>query len=87
MAGGAATTVLGMRQELETLLKQRVERALARMDLVTREEFDAVRDMAVKARMEQDRLEKRLRALERPSGARHTAGRGRGKAGTAKTGK
>ena len=46
------------------LLRQRLERLLDRMDLVTREEFDVVKAMAAKARLENEALAKRLAVLE-----------------------
>lgn len=64
MANGAAGVAAGMRSEIEALVQDRVERALARFNLVTREEFEAVKAMAAKARSEQEALEKRVRDLE-----------------------
>lgn len=70
MAGtlaGAASALAGARRELEARLRQRAEALLAGVDLVRREEFEAVRDMAVLARQENERLQARIEALE----ARH----------------
>jgi BMFP domain-containing protein YqiC len=64
VANGAAGVATGMREEVEALVQERVERVLARLNLVTREEFEAVKAMAAKARSEQEALEKRVRALE-----------------------
>jgi BMFP domain-containing protein YqiC len=64
VATGALGVAAGMRGEIEARLRDQFERILARMDLVTREEFDAVKAMAAKARVEQERLEDRLAALE-----------------------
>lgn len=64
VAGGALGVAAGMRSELEARLREQLERILGRMDLVTREEFDAVKAMAVKAREEQEALAERLAALE-----------------------
>ena len=64
LAGGAIGTLAGLRREIEALARQQVERLLARMDLVTRDEFEAVREMAAKARAEQEDLTVRLAALE-----------------------
>lgn len=64
MASGAAGAVAGVRREVEGQIRQRLEDWLAEMDLVTREEFETVRDMAVEAREEQARLTERLAALE-----------------------
>lgn len=54
----------GARQEAETAMKSLLDRWLADRDLVTRDEFDAVRAMAQKAREENDLLRARLEALE-----------------------
>jgi BMFP domain-containing protein YqiC len=64
MAQGAAGAFSGMRDELETRLKEHAERMLSRMNLVRREEFDAVQAMAAKARRAQENLETRVAALE-----------------------
>ncbi|NKB48091.1 MAG: accessory factor UbiK family protein [Alphaproteobacteria bacterium] len=64
VANGAAGVATGMRDEVETLVQQRVERVLSRLNLVTREEFEAVKAMAAKARSEQEAMEKRLKDLE-----------------------
>ncbi len=55
----------GMRREFETLVKSQGERILRDMDMVRREEFEAVKEMAARAREENDRLSERLAALER----------------------
>lgn len=60
----AAGVAQGVREEAETAFRQRFERLLADMNLVTREEFDAVREMAAKAREETETLAARLAALE-----------------------
>lgn len=54
----------GARDEAETAMKGLVDRWLADRDFVTREEFDAVRAMAQKAREENEALKTRLDALE-----------------------
>lgn len=60
----AAGVAHGMRREAETVFKTQLERLLASMDVVTREEFEAVREMAVLAREENERLAARIAALE-----------------------
>ncbi|MEM1344465.1 MAG: accessory factor UbiK family protein [Pseudomonadota bacterium] len=60
----AAGMAQGMRSEAETAMRGLAERFIAENDLVTREEFEAVREMAVKAREENDALKARLAALE-----------------------
>jgi len=64
MAGGALSTLGALREEIEARVKERVERLAADLDLVTREEFEAVREMAVRAREEQERLAARMAELE-----------------------
>ncbi|MEL7300503.1 MAG: accessory factor UbiK family protein [Pseudomonadota bacterium] len=54
----------GAREEAETAMKSWVDRFLADRDLVTREEFDAVRAMAQKAREENEALKARIEVLE-----------------------
>ncbi|MBY5986379.1 accessory factor UbiK family protein [Roseovarius atlanticus] len=55
----------GAKQEAETAMSSMVDRWLADRDFVTREEFDAVRAMAQKAREENEALKARLDALEK----------------------
>lgn len=64
VATGALGVAAGVRNEAEALLRQRFARLLDDMDLVTREEFEAVKAMAAKARAEQAALAKRLATLE-----------------------
>ncbi len=73
LAGGAIGTLAGLRREIEALARQQVERLLARMDLVTRDEFEAVKEMASKARAEQEDLTDRLAALEAKAAAKPRA--------------
>ncbi len=55
----------GAREEAETAVKSIIDRWLADHDFVTREEFDAVKAMAQKAREENDELKARLEAIEK----------------------
>ena len=64
MMTDAAGMAQGVKREAEGVFKSQFERMIRDMDLVTREEFEAVRDMAVKAREENDALLIRLEALE-----------------------
>ena len=77
LAGGAVGTLEGIRREVEALVRQQVERMLSRFDLVTRDEFEAVKKMAARARAEQEELAKRLEALEvfqtKPTKAKKTS--------------
>lgn len=64
VAGGAMGAFAGVKREVETIVRHQLDRLLTGMDFVTREEFDAVKAMAAKARTENERLEARLMALE-----------------------
>jgi BMFP domain-containing protein YqiC len=64
VAAGAIGAVSGVRSEVEARLREQLERVLAGMDLVSREEFEAVKAMAAKARSEQEDLLKRVTELE-----------------------
>lgn len=64
VANGALSVAAGARQELEQLVQQRLERFLNEHGWITREEFEAVRDMARKAREAQEDLAARLNELE-----------------------
>ncbi|HUN45425.1 MAG TPA: accessory factor UbiK family protein, partial [Stellaceae bacterium] len=82
VASGALGALTGVREEVEARLRDQFQRILDRMDLVRREEFEAVQAMAAKARAEQERLAERVAALEaalaaeprRKSGRGHAAG-------------
>ena len=60
-AAGAAQSV---RTEVDTFMRHRLEKLVTDMDFVPREEFEAVKAMAAKARSENERLEKRIAELE-----------------------
>ncbi len=64
IATGALGALQGVKGEVEQAFRQRLERALAEMELVSREEFEAVKAMAEAAREENIRLAERLAALE-----------------------
>ncbi len=64
LAGGAVNALSGVKAEVEAVVKQQFERLTASMDLVSREEFEAVKAMAAKAREEQEILTEKLAALE-----------------------
>lgn len=68
MANGALNTLSGLREEIENRVRERVERMLADMDMVPREEFDAIKAMAQKARAEQEDLAVKVAELERRVG-------------------
>ena len=60
----AAGAAQGVRREVETLFRNQAERILRDLDLVKREEFEAVKDMARLAREENEALKARVAALE-----------------------
>ena len=64
LATSAAGVVQGAGREAELLLRQRLERILDRMDLVNRDEFEVVKDMASKARLENEILLERVTLLD-----------------------
>ncbi len=65
----AAGAAQGVRKEVDTLVQAQVERVLNNLDVVKREEFEVVRAMAEKARLENEVLAKRLAELETRLGA------------------
>ena len=60
----AAGVAQGAKREVETAFRAQLERFMADMDLISRDEFDAVKDMAVKALDEVERLEEKLAKVE-----------------------
>ncbi len=60
----AASVADGARREVETVVRSQVERWIADMDLVKREDFDVVRELASRARVENEKLAARVAALE-----------------------
>jgi BMFP domain-containing protein YqiC len=64
VASGAAGALAGVRAEMEEAFRQKLERYLAEADMVPRDEFDAIKAVAVKAREAQEGLEARVVALE-----------------------
>ena len=64
----AASVAQGVKREAETVFRTQMERFVADMDLVKREDFDVVREMASKARAENEELKKRIVELEKALG-------------------
>lgn len=64
MMSNAAGAAQGVRREIDNLVKAQIERAMAGTNMVSREEFEAVKDMAAKAREENEALSRRLAELE-----------------------
>lgn len=71
----AAGTLHGVKAEVEALVRARLEHILTDMDLVTREEFEVVRDMAKEARRQNELLAQKIAALETPLAAKKPAPR------------
>lgn len=84
MASSAGGTFMEMKREIETMVTAQVDKVLRRMDIVTREDFDLVREMAIKARTEQEKLAARVLELEKQLAAHDhaTPSEGPAKAGT-----
>jgi hypothetical protein len=81
LMGNAAGAAQGLRREIDTLVKAQVERVLNELDVVQREEFEAVRAMAQAAREENERLAARIAELEaKPEAAAPKAAKAKGKA-------
>ena len=70
----AAGVASGFRREVETVMRTQAEKMLRNMDLVQREEFEAVKDMARLAREENEALKARIDALEAALAARGAPG-------------
>ena len=85
VANGAVSTLVGIKNEIDALVRQRIERLLNDANVVPREEFDAVKAMAAKARTEQERLEKRIAGLEAKLGVKPAARTTKGAAKAKKT--
>ena len=64
LMGNAASAAQGVRKEVDTLVQSQVERVLNNLNVVKREEFEVVKEMAEKARNENDSLAQRIAALE-----------------------
>ena len=72
----AAGVAAGVRREVETMFRNQAEKWLRDLDLVKREEFEAVKEMAQRAREENEDLKTRLAALEARTAAGGPAGPG-----------
>jgi len=72
----AAGVAQGVRREFDTLMRNQAERMLRDLDVVKREEFEAVKEMARLAREENEALKARLGALEAASGKSGPGGPG-----------
>jgi len=76
VVNGIAGTVAGAGREAEAAMRERAKEWIGRMDFVSREEFDAVKEMAARARADADALKARLDKLEggaKPASAKPAA--------------
>jgi BMFP domain-containing protein YqiC len=64
LANGALGSLASLKGEIDALVRQRIERLLAEMELVSRDEFEAAKALATNARVASETLEARVRALE-----------------------
>ena len=64
VAGGALSALAGLREETEAMIRARVDETIRRLELVRREELDAVSELAARARAGQEAAEARLLSLE-----------------------
>jgi len=64
MAGGAISALAGVREEAETMVRARIDEALRRLDLVRRDELDAIQELATNARAGQEEAAVKLAAME-----------------------
>ncbi len=76
LVNDAAGVAQGVRREAETVMRAQMERFLRDMDLVKREEFEVVKDLAAAARLENERLAARLADLEAKMAASHSSDTG-----------
>jgi BMFP domain-containing protein YqiC len=64
VAGGALSALVGIREEIEAVIRARVEEKIRRLDLVRRADLDAVQELAANARAGQEAAETKLLELE-----------------------
>ena len=64
MAGGALSALTGLREEMASMVRARVEEAVRRLDLVKREDFEAMAELARRAKAQVEALEARVARLE-----------------------
>jgi hypothetical protein len=67
MAGGAVSALAGLREELAAMVRARVDETVRRLDLVKREDFEGIAELARRAREQAEALEARVAALEAAS--------------------
>lgn len=65
VASGAAGTIMDMKRDMEDMVSHQLEKLLQKMNLATKEEFETLKEMLAKSRLEQEELKKRLDVLEK----------------------
>lgn len=64
LAGTAFSAASGLREEVHTLIRSQISEVLFSLNLVRRDEFDAVQEMASRARLAQEQAEQRIKDME-----------------------
>ena len=64
VAGGAVSALTGAREEINAIVRNRVDEVLNTLQVVRREEFEVMRELAAQARIGQEEAERRLHTLE-----------------------
>jgi BMFP domain-containing protein YqiC len=64
VAGGAISALAGLREEMEAVMRARIDETIRKLELVRREELEAVTELAANARAAQEKAEARIAALE-----------------------
>ena len=65
VANSAVSTFAGLKGEIENMVQNRIENLMTDMNMISRDEFEAVKGMIAKARSEQERLETKVKELEK----------------------
>ncbi|MFT8418606.1 MAG: accessory factor UbiK family protein [Acetobacter sp.] len=64
VAGGAVSALTGVREEMNAIIRSRVDEVLTSLQVVRREEFEVMRELAAQARIGQEEAARRIAALE-----------------------
>ncbi|MSP30134.1 MAG: accessory factor UbiK family protein [Acetobacteraceae bacterium] len=64
VAGGALSALVGIREEIEAVIRARIDETISRLDLVKRDKLDAIAELAANARAGQEDAEARLAQME-----------------------
>ena len=71
LANGLVSTLDSVRKECDAMVRARIERLASEFDLVPRDEFEVLREMLLKMKVENEDLKKRIKALEKPASKPH----------------